>query len=162
MAAARKLRVAAGAGLAAPREAEIVTVMLTNPFTGQTIERVSESEEVLVMETVYAAGGAPAPAHFHPAQDERFVVLSGAVRAAVDGEEKVLREGDELIVAAGTPHEFGGHPEETATVRWEVRPPLRTWEFFEGLFGSLHAHAEGRGEEAGFDVAEYDDVFRLA
>ena len=161
MATARKLRVAAGAGLAAPREAEIVTVMLTNPFTGQTIERVSESEEVLVMETSYAAGGAPAPAHFHPAQDERFVVLSGAVRAAVDGEKKVLREGDELIVAAGTPHEFGGHPEETATVRWEVRPPLRTWEFFEGLFGSLHAHAEGRGEESGFDVAAYDDVFRL-
>jgi len=135
--------------------------VLTNPFTGQTIERVSESEELLVMETSYAAGGAPAPAHFHPAQDERFVVLSGAVRAAVDGEEKVLREGDELIVAAGTPHEFGGHPDETATVRWEVRPPLRTWEFFEGLFGSLHAHAEGRGEESGFDVAEYDDVFRL-
>ena len=54
MAAARKLRVAARAGLAAPREAEIVTIVLTNPFTGQTIERVSESEEVLVMETVYA------------------------------------------------------------------------------------------------------------
>jgi hypothetical protein len=47
-------------------------------------------------------------------------------------------------------------------VRWEVRPPLRTWEFFEGLFGSLQAHADGRGEEVSFDVADYDDVFRLA
>ncbi|HEU4803922.1 MAG TPA: cupin domain-containing protein [Solirubrobacterales bacterium] len=136
--------------------------MLTNPFTGQTLERQSEDDEVLVMETTYAAGGAPAPAHFHPAQDEHFVVISGAVRTVVDGEERILREGDELIVPAGTPHEFGGHPDEAARVRWEVRPPLRTWEFFEGMFGLLQAHADGRGDEADFDVAAYDDVFRLA
>ena len=73
----------------------------------------------------------------------------------------ILREGDELVVPAGTPHEFGGHPDEAATVRWEVRPPLRTWEFFEGLFGSLRAHADGRPDDATFDVADYDDVFRL-
>ncbi len=136
--------------------------MLTNPFTGQTLERQSEDDEVLVMETTYAAGGAPAPAHFHPAQDEHFVVISGAVRTVVDGEERILREGDELIVPAGTPHEFGGHPDEAARVRWEVRPPLRTWEFLEGMLGSLQAHADGRGDEADFDVAAYDDVFRLA
>jgi quercetin dioxygenase-like cupin family protein len=136
--------------------------VLTNPFTGQTLERQSEDDEVLVMETTYAAGGAPAPAHFHPAQDEHFVVISGAVRTVVDGEERILREGDELIVPAGTPHEFGGHPDEAARVRWEVRPPLRTWEFFEGMFGLLQAHADGRGDEADFDVAAYDDVYRLA
>jgi quercetin dioxygenase-like cupin family protein len=136
--------------------------VLTNPFTGQTIERVAESDDLLVMETTYAAGGAPAPAHFHPAQDERFVVVSGAVRTKVDGEELILRKGDVLEVPAGTPHEFGGHPDEAATVRWEVRPALRTWEFFEGLHASLQAHADGRGEEASFDFADYDDVFRLA
>jgi quercetin dioxygenase-like cupin family protein len=135
--------------------------VLTNPFTGQTLERLSEDDEVLVMETTYAAGGAPAPAHFHPAQEEHFTVLSGAVRAGVEGEERILREGDELIVPAGTAHDFGGHPDEPARVRWEVRPPLRTWEFFEGLFGSLQAHADGRGDEVTFDVADFDDVFRL-
>jgi hypothetical protein len=30
------------------------------------------------------------------------------------------------------------------------------------MFGSLQAHADGRGDEADFDVAAYDDVFRLA
>lgn len=135
--------------------------MLTNPFTGQTLERLSEDDEVLVMETTYAAAGATAPAHFHPSQEERFTVLSGAVRAGVEGEERILREGDELVVPAGAAHHFGGHPEEAARVRWEVRPPLRTWEFFEGLFRSLQAHADGRGDEVTFDVADYDDVFRL-
>ena len=140
--------------------------MLTNPFTGQTLERQSEDDEVLVMETTYAAGGAPAPAHFHPAQDEHFVVISGVVRTVVDGEERILREGDELIVPAGTPHEFGGHPDEAARVRWEVRPPLRTWEFFRELFGALQAAAtaqqEGREPEVGFDFADWDDVFRTS
>ncbi|MFN8111777.1 MAG: cupin domain-containing protein [Solirubrobacterales bacterium] len=136
--------------------------MLTNPFTGQTLERISEDDEVLVMETTYAAGGAPAPAHFHPSQEERFTVVAGAVRAGIDGEERILRAGDELVVPAGTAHDFGGHPEESAMVRWEVRPPLRTWEFFVGLFGSLEAHAAGQGDAVDFDIADYDDVFRLA
>lgn len=136
--------------------------MLTNPFTGQTIAWIEETDELLVMETTYAPSGAQAPAHFHPAQDERFVVVSGAVRAAVDGEPMVLRAGDELHVPAGTPHQFGGDPDEAATVRWEVRPPLRTWEFFERLFGSLQAHAEDRGDDVDFDVADYGDVFRPA
>ena len=135
--------------------------MLTNPFTGQTLERLSEDDDVLVMETTYAAGGDLAPAHFHPAQEERFTVLEGSVRIGIDGTDRVLSEGDELVVPAGAPHQFGGHPEEAARVRWEVRPPLRTWEFFEGLFGSLQAHADGRGDEVTFDVADYDDVFRL-
>jgi quercetin dioxygenase-like cupin family protein len=135
--------------------------VLTNPFTGQTLERLSQDDEVLVMETTYTAGGAPAPAHFHPSQEEHFTVLSGAVRAGVEGEERILQEGDELIVPAGTAHDFGGHPDQPARVRWEVRPPLRTWEFFEGLFGSLQAHADGRGDEVTFDVADFDDVFRL-
>jgi quercetin dioxygenase-like cupin family protein len=136
--------------------------VLRNPFTGQTLERISEDEDLLVMESSYAPGGAPAPPHLHPDQEERFVVLSGALRAAVDGERRELREGDELIIPAGTPHEFGGHPDQPGTVRWEVRPPLRTWEFFTALFSSLQAHADGRGDEVDFDVAAYDDVFRPA
>jgi len=136
---------------------------LRNPFTGQTIRFVSETPELLVMESTYAAGGAPAPAHLHPAQDERFVVLDGAVRTSVDGEARTLREGDELEIPAGTAHEFGGHPDQAGTVRWEIRPALRTREFFERLHAALRAAADGTPEEgAAFDVADYADVFRVA
>lgn len=135
---------------------------LGNPFTGQTIRFVEESADLLVMESSYEAGGAPAPAHLHPNQQERFRVLSGAVRASVDGEEMTLRTDDELVIPAGTAHEFGGHATEHGTVRWEVRPPLRTREFFERLFAGLNAAAEGREQEEPFDVADYDDLFRIA
>lgn len=135
---------------------------LRNPFTGQTITFVEESDELLVMESSYEAGGAPAPAHLHPDQDERFTVLSGAVVTEIDGEERTLREGDVIEIPAGTPHVFGGHPGEPGTVRWEVRPPLRTRAFFEHLFEGLKAASEGREPDPPFDFADYEDVFRPA
>lgn len=142
---------------------------LRNPFTGQTIRFVEESPELLVMESSYRAGSPPAPPHLHPSQDERFVVLSGAVEVKVDGEARTLRSGDELVVPSGTPHEFGGHATEDGTVRWEVRPALRMREFFEGVFAlAQSAHAAQTGGSAqpdapvDFDVADYGDVFRLA
>ena len=136
---------------------------LRNPFSGQTIRFLDETDEVLVMETTYEAGGAPAPAHLHPSQDERFEVLSGEVRTAVDGEPRTLREGDVLEVPAGTAHEFGGHPHAGGTVRWEVRPPLRTREFFVHLHAALNAAAEGKEPEGpAFDFTDYGDVFRIA
>jgi len=136
--------------------------VLTNPFTGQTIMFVEDSEDVLVMVSTYKPGGAPAPAHFHPSQEERFTVLAGSVRAGTGDETQVLRTGDVLEIPAGIPHEFGGSPDEEGTVRWEVRPPLRTREFFERLFGALNAANEGREEDDPFDVADYEDVFRIA
>lgn len=141
--------------------------MLTNPYTGQTVEFVAEDEELLVIESSYRPGGAPAPAHLHPAQEERFTVLSGAVETVVGGEPRTLREGDVLVIPAATPHQFGGHASEPGTVRWEVRPALRTREFLERMFAALAASADpdGPGAQeaiAAFDPADYDDVFRLA
>ena len=139
---------------------------LRNPFTGQTLRFLAEDDEVLVMESSYEPGGAPAPAHLHPSQEERFRVLAGAVSTVVDGEELTLRKGEELTIPAGTPHVFGGDPTDGGTVRWEVRPPLRTREFFVGLFGALEAAADAQesGTEPAttFDFADWTDVFRSA
>jgi quercetin dioxygenase-like cupin family protein len=138
--------------------------MLTNPFTGQTMDFVSESELLLEIESTYQPGGAPAPPHLHPSQEERFTVLSGAVEAVIDGEPRTLREGDVLVIPVGTPHVFGGHGTEAGTVRWEVRPALRTREFFERLHAALvgNANPDAPGSQeavAAFDFADYTDVF---
>lgn len=118
------------------------------------------------MESIHQAGGAPAPPHLHPDQEERFEVIEGGVRANVGGEERVLRAGDELLIPAGTTHDFGGLPGESGTVVWEVRPPLRTWEFFEELFAALQSTADaqrqGREPEVAFDFADWADVFQTA
>ena len=58
-----------------------------------SLEIVSSTPEALEVEASYRPGGSPPPAHFHPAQDERFEVLDGAMRARVDGEERELADG---------------------------------------------------------------------
>src|SRR4051794_16421031 len=89
--------------------------------------------ELLEMEATYAGDGSMPPTHLHPGQAERFEVLDGSVRAIVDGEESVYGQGESFEVPAGTPHQMGA--EEPTRMRWEVRPALRTAEFFERLYG---------------------------
>jgi mannose-6-phosphate isomerase-like protein (cupin superfamily) len=88
-------------------------------------------EELLVMEASYGGDGNLPPEHLHPRQLERFEVLEGAVRAIVDGVERRHGKGDRFEVPAGAPHQMTG--DGPARVHWEVRPALRTAEFFETL-----------------------------
>jgi quercetin dioxygenase-like cupin family protein len=72
------------------------------------------------------------PAHCHPSQTETFTVIEGAVRATIDGDEAVYETGATFDVPAGTVHQMA--PERgPARTRWEVRPALRTADFFEAL-----------------------------
>jgi quercetin dioxygenase-like cupin family protein len=90
--------------------------------------------ELLEMEAIYGGTGQYPPAHFHPSQSERFEVLEGTVRAIVDGEERTYGPGDTFEVPAGTVHQMAADP--PARLRWEVRPALRTAEFFEVLYSA--------------------------
>src|SRR5688500_14519850 len=89
--------------------------------------------ELLEMEATYGGSAPMPPEHVHPSQSERFEVLEGQIRAIVDGEEARYTVGDVFDVPAGTPHTMGA--EGPARTRWEVRPALRTAEFFERLHG---------------------------
>src|SRR6516165_8566583 len=95
-----------------------------------TLQRITD--ELLVMEASYAGRGDLPPEHFHPRQDEHFEVLEGSVRAIVNGEERRYGAGETFDIPAGTPHQMAGAG--VARVRWEVRPALRTAEFFERAY----------------------------
>ncbi|HEY5977615.1 MAG TPA: cupin domain-containing protein [Solirubrobacterales bacterium] len=129
-----------------------------------SIELVASSPEELEVEATYAPAGSPPPAHVHPAQAERFEVLSGSVRAVVDGEEQELEEGDELRIAAGQVHQMWNYGGEPARVRWIISPAGRTEEWFCTLDRVLGPEgAVAKGEEVDFAtlLEEYSDVFRL-
>ncbi|MBA3527882.1 MAG: cupin domain-containing protein, partial [Propionibacteriaceae bacterium] len=108
---------------------------LRNPVTGQTLTFLEFSPELLVMETTYRAGGPQAPEHYHPLQEEHFVVLEGAVGVVVDGRERQLAAGEELTLPPGSRHRFGALPDQLCRARWEVRPALLTAEFLSTTFG---------------------------
>ena len=85
--------------------------------------------ELLVLDARYEGTGDLPPKHHHPKQDEHFTVLKGRVRTVIDGEERIYEQGESFDVPANTTHQMGG--DGSAHVRWEVRPALRTAEFFE-------------------------------
>jgi quercetin dioxygenase-like cupin family protein len=113
--------------------------------------------ELLAMEATYVGDGSMPPMHLHPQQAEHFEILEGSMRAIVDGEEHVYERGETLDVPAGTPHQMG--TDEPTRMRWEVRPALRTAEFFERLYGEGPGSAREMGESF---FAEFGDVFRPA
>ena len=113
--------------------------------------------EVLEMEARYSGEAGMPPTHLHPEQVETFEVLEGTIRAIIRGEERVYQAGETFEVPAETPHQMSA--EGPTVMRWEVRPALRTAEFFERLFGTGPGSAQEMGESF---LAEFSDEFRLA
>ena len=103
-------------------------------FRLRLLQTAAETDgELLEMEATYSGAGSMPPEHLHPRQSERFEVLEGAMRAIVDGVERRYEEGESFEVPAGIPHTMGS--DGPARMRWQVRPALRTAEFFERVHG---------------------------
>jgi quercetin dioxygenase-like cupin family protein len=113
--------------------------------------------ELLEMEASYGGGGGMPPEHLHPRQIERFEVLEGTMRAIIGGTEHRYGPGETFEVPAGTPHQMGA--EVPSRMRWEVRPALRTAEFFERLYGDGPDSA--RADSLADFMAEFSDEIRL-
>jgi mannose-6-phosphate isomerase-like protein (cupin superfamily) len=127
-------------------------------MTLRLVRTAAETDgELLEMEASYSGEAGMPPEHLHPSQVERFEVLEGSMHAIVGGEERVYRVRESFEVPAGTPHQMAA--QGPTRMRWEVRPPLRTAEFFERLFGSGPDSAQEMGEEF---LVEFDQEFRLS
>jgi quercetin dioxygenase-like cupin family protein len=113
--------------------------------------------ELLEMEGTWGGDGGLPPNHFHPSQEEHFEVLEGTLHTVIDGTERFYSEGESFEVHAGTPHQMAG--DGPARAKWEVRPALRTAEFFERLNGDGPDSARAMG--AAF-FEEFSDVYRPA
>jgi quercetin dioxygenase-like cupin family protein len=120
---------------------------------GLTLRIVTLDAGLLVMESSSGGTGGLPPVHFHPNQAERFEVLEGTVRAIVDGTERSYGSGESFEVPAGTPHTMVA--EGPTRMLWEVRPALRTAEFFERL------HGGGAADDPAAFLAEFSAEFRL-
>jgi quercetin dioxygenase-like cupin family protein len=130
-------------------------------FGGTSLLLVRTGEEtdgeLLEMEASYSGEAAMPPEHLHPKQAERFEVLEGRMRAIVDGEERVYEEGESFDVPPETPHQMAA--EGPTRMRWEVKPALRTAEFFERLYGEGPGSAREMGDAF---LTEFENEFRLA
>ena len=108
------------------------------PEVGQEVERVGLrlrferiDPDLLVMDASYEGNSQMPPAHLHPNQIEHFTVLEGRMHTVINGIERTYEPGEEFEVPVATVHQMS--PLGPTRVTWEVRPSLRTAEFFERL-----------------------------
>lgn len=91
--------------------------------------------ELLEMEASYNPNSSRPPLHYHPYQEERFQVLSGAFRVKVGEAEHTYHAGDAFTVPAGTPHWMHNVSNEEGRLLWQIRPAMKSQEFFATMWG---------------------------
>ena len=133
---------------------------------GERVTVRERTDALLVLEAEWTAEEARPPSHLHPHQDERFEVLEGELTADVSGKVRVLRAGDIVEVPRRTAHRMWNASDGPARARWEVRPALRTQEFFAAVDRS---RAFRSGKDGGMTplgagpvIREFSEEFRLA
>jgi mannose-6-phosphate isomerase-like protein (cupin superfamily) len=120
---------------------------------------LGRTDDLLELEATYAGGGSPPPAHFHPAQDERFEVLTGTMRVRMDGAEREITAGDVLEIPSGTVHAMWNEGDEPAVVNWHTMPAGRTLDWFREVAAVLRGEGRPNPEDL---LTDYADVYRLA
>lgn len=110
---------------------------IENPEIGERVRfvRTAADTEGTLLETEQwlLPGGSGGVLHVHPEQEERFTVIAGALRVRIGRKQQEFGPGETAVVSPGTPHVFENAAPETTHFRGEVRPALRTEEFFERL-----------------------------
>src|ERR1700712_3264924 len=110
------------------------------------MEFVTERPDLLEIDTINPPTAVREPVHVHPLQESGARVVVGALRFEVDGAERTVEAGQDIVIPADTPHRFWNDGTADAhAVQW-FRPALRTREFFESFFALAH---DGKLNEQG-------------
>ncbi len=111
---------------------------ITNPHNGDRITFLKTAAdthgELLAFEEVRGGGFQGPPAHLHPHQEERFIVLSGSACLIVNGQEHILKDGEELTIPPMTSHTWRNVSDGEVHLITEFRPALKIENFFESLY----------------------------
>jgi quercetin dioxygenase-like cupin family protein len=90
---------------------------------------------LLEMKAYYKPGSHYPPVHYHPLQDEHFQVIKGRVSVRSNAVEQTYEAGQSFDIPRGTPHTFRNGGDQEAGVIWQIRPALKTQQFYETLWG---------------------------
>jgi mannose-6-phosphate isomerase-like protein (cupin superfamily) len=108
--------------------------VIENPRTGERIEFVSETPDVLTLIATWPRPGHRAAEHCHPGMEERWEVLEGRAAFRVDGVEVEGGPGTVVTAPKGRRHVAWNPTDEPVRLRIEMRPALRWAEFTRRFF----------------------------
>ena len=99
--------------------------------------------ELVRIEDTAAPGPSRRPMSAHPAQRERFEVLSGTLGLTVDGKHHLLGPGDSFVVEPGARHLPRNAGDGELRFRAEMRPAGRFEEFLAEITAVNNTEREG-------------------
>ena len=108
--------------------------MIENPRTGEQVEFISETPELLVMDVTWTRSGRRALAHIHPGMEERWEVLEGRAQFTIDEVTRTAIAGEVVVAQPGTRHLAWNPTDAPVRLRIEMRPALRWREFTTRFF----------------------------
>jgi quercetin dioxygenase-like cupin family protein len=108
--------------------------VIENERTGEILEFVVESPDLLGMEVTWLKPGLRAVRHAHPGMEERWEVLEGRAAFEVDGVTIEAGPGSWVVAPPGRPHLAWNPTAQPVRLRIEMRPALRWAEFVRRLF----------------------------
>jgi mannose-6-phosphate isomerase-like protein (cupin superfamily) len=110
----------------------------------QVLEAARDSGgELLRIQDTAAPGPSRRPQGAHPAQRERFEVLSGTLGLTVNGKQHLLREGDSFVVEPGARHLPRNAGDGELRFLAEMRPAGRFEEFLAEITAVNNTGREG-------------------
>jgi quercetin dioxygenase-like cupin family protein len=111
----------------------------SNPATGEQIEFITvaqDRDDDVVRFKWRSLPGGSITEHVHPHQEERFTIIAGEAHFTVNGEERVVRAGETIVVPVGVRHAEVNRGSVEIDGMVELRPALRSREMHEA-FGGL-------------------------
>jgi mannose-6-phosphate isomerase-like protein (cupin superfamily) len=111
---------------------------ISNPATGERIEFTAPSEgsgEDVVRFKWRSLPGGAITEHVHPHQEERFTIIAGKAQFTINGEERVVRAGETLVVPAGVRHAETNRGSVEIDGVVELRPALHSRQMHEAFAG---------------------------
>ncbi len=75
------------------------------------------------------------PLHIHLQCEERFEAVQGQLGVILDGEQRLLSVGEQVLIPPGTPHTFWNAGEGELRFITDVRPPGQLQTYWETVFG---------------------------
>lgn len=120
-----------------------------NPATGEWITYTATAETSggqLARFHWRSVPGGVITEHIHPRQEEQFTIVAGEARFTLNGQERVARAGETVVIPAGVPHSVGNPGPADISGVVDRRPALQAKEFHEALAGLV---ADGKTTAAG-------------
>jgi quercetin dioxygenase-like cupin family protein len=108
--------------------------VVENERTGERVDFLVESDELLRMKVTWSKPGVRAVRHAHPGMEERWEVLDGRAAFEVDGVTVEAVPGSWVVAPPGRPHLAWNPTDEPVHLIIEMRPALRWAEFVRRFF----------------------------